>query len=97
MANPCVLSDEQSFPSGRGDTRANCLRDVVVPGLTRAAITGGIAFGHLFSGRFKAERGRGQPGLLETVCDYVHLNPVRAKLIEAGKPVKSHGAVIQSI
>ena len=39
-------------------------------------------FGHLFSGRYKSlvVDGSGN-GYLKTVCDYVHLNPVRAKLI----------------
>jgi len=39
-------------------------------------------FGHLFSGRYKAliVDGSGN-GYLRTVCDYVHLNPVRAKLL----------------
>ena len=39
-------------------------------------------FGHLFSGRYKAliVDGSGS-GYLRTVCDYVHLNPVRAKLL----------------
>ena len=39
-------------------------------------------FGHLFSGRYKAliVEGSGN-GYLKTVCDYVHLNPVRAKLL----------------
>ena len=38
--------------------------------------------GHLFSGRYKSlvVDGSGS-GYLKTVCDYVHLNPVRAKLI----------------
>jgi putative transposase len=38
--------------------------------------------GHLFSGRYKAlfVEGSGN-GYLKTVCDYVHLNPVRAKLV----------------
>ena len=38
--------------------------------------------GHLFSGRYKAliVDGRGN-GYLRTVCDSVHLNPVRAKLL----------------
>jgi REP element-mobilizing transposase RayT len=36
-------------------------------------------FGHLFSGRYKALMVDGSgPGYLRTVCDYVHLNPVRA-------------------
>jgi REP element-mobilizing transposase RayT len=41
-------------------------------------------FGHLFSGRYKAllVDGSGN-GYLKTVCDYVHLNPARAKLLRA--------------
>jgi putative transposase len=40
--------------------------------------------GHVFSGRYKAliVDGSGN-GYLRTVCDYVHLNPVRAKLLGA--------------
>jgi len=40
--------------------------------------------GHLFSGRYQAlvVEGSGS-GYLKTVCDYVHLNPVRAKLLKA--------------
>jgi putative transposase len=39
-------------------------------------------FGHLFSGRYKAlvVDGSGN-GYLKTVCDYVHLNPLRAGLL----------------
>jgi putative transposase len=38
--------------------------------------------GHLFSGRYKALVVDGSGiGYLRTVCDYVHLNPVRAKLL----------------
>jgi REP element-mobilizing transposase RayT len=38
--------------------------------------------GHLFSGRYKSLVVDGSgTGYLKTVCDYVHLNPVRAKLI----------------
>jgi len=38
--------------------------------------------GHVFSGRYKSLVVDGsQNGYLRTVCDYVHLNPVRAKLI----------------
>jgi REP element-mobilizing transposase RayT len=39
-------------------------------------------FGHLFSGRYKSliVDGSGN-GYLRTVCDYVHLNPVRAKVL----------------
>ena len=41
-------------------------------------------FGHVFSGRYKAllVDGSGN-GYLKTVCDYVHLNPVRTKLLKA--------------
>ena len=45
-------------------------------------------FGHLFSGRYKAlvVEGSGN-GYLKTVCDYVHLNPVRAKLLAPEQPL----------
>ena len=41
-------------------------------------------FGHVFSGRYKAIviEGSGK-GYLRTACDYVHLNPVRTKLLPA--------------
>lgn len=42
--------------------------------------------GHLFSGRYKSlivdNSGN---GYFKTVCDYVHLNPVRAKLLQPGE------------
>jgi REP element-mobilizing transposase RayT len=39
-------------------------------------------FGHLFSGRYKALPVDGSgTGYLKAACDYVHLNPARAKLI----------------
>ena len=43
-------------------------------------------FGHLFGGRYKAlvVDGSGD-GYLKTVCDYVHLNPARAKLLAEGQ------------
>lgn len=38
--------------------------------------------GHLFAGRYKSLLIDGAvPGYLSTVCDYVHLNPARAKLL----------------
>ena len=41
--------------------------------------------GHLFAGRYKALHVEGSgSGYLRTVCDYVHLNPARAKLIKPG-------------
>ena len=46
-------------------------------------------FGHLFSGRYKAliVEGSGN-GYLKTVCDYVHLNPARAKLLSTEQPLR---------
>jgi len=39
--------------------------------------------GHVFSGRYKALLVDGSgDGYLKTVCDYVHLNPVRARLLQ---------------
>ena len=47
-------------------------------------------FGHLFSGRYKALLVDGSgDGYLKTVCDYVHLNPVRAKQIPAEQPLEA--------
>ncbi len=47
--------------------------------------------GHLFSGRYKAivvdEMGG---GYLRRVCDYTHLNPVRAKIMTADEPLESY-------
>lgn len=46
--------------------------------------------GHLFAGRYKAlvVDGSGD-GYLGVVCDYVHLNPVRAKLLKRGAGLES--------
>ncbi|HUJ72301.1 MAG TPA: transposase [Verrucomicrobiae bacterium] len=45
-------------------------------------------FGHLFSGRYKALIIDGDsPGYLRTVCDYVHLNPSRARLLAKDQPL----------
>jgi REP element-mobilizing transposase RayT len=43
-------------------------------------------FGHVFSGRYKAQLVEGSGnGYLRTACDYVHLNPVRAGLLKSGE------------
>ena len=40
-------------------------------------------FGHVLSGRYKAQLVEGSGnGYLKTACDYVHLNPVRARLLK---------------
>ena len=50
-------------------------------------------FGHLFSGRYKSLVVDGSgTGYLKTVCDYVHLNPVRAKLIEREQKLGAMGS-----
>jgi putative transposase len=47
-------------------------------------------FGHLFSGRYKALIVDGSgTDYFRTVCDYVHLNPVRAKLVRPQDPLKT--------
>lgn len=48
--------------------------------------------GHLFAGRYKAliVDGSGN-GYLKTVCDYVHLNPVRAKLLSPEERLSAYG------
>ena len=49
------------------------------------------AFGHLFSGRYKAVHVDGSGnGYLKTVCDYVHLNPVRGGLVAPDQPLQSY-------
>jgi putative transposase len=48
-------------------------------------------FGHLFSGRYKSLIVDGDEGdYLRTVCQYVHLNPVRAKLLKPEEPLKNY-------
>ena len=46
-------------------------------------------FGHLFSGRYKALLVDGSwNGYLKTVCNYVHLNPARARLVKRAQPLE---------
>lgn len=57
-------------------------------------------FGHVFSGRYRAQLVEGSGnGYLRTACDYVHLNPVRARLLKAEErllayPWSSFGAYL---
>src|SRR5882672_4442583 len=48
-------------------------------------------FGHVFSGRYKSliVDGSGS-GYLKSVCDYVHLNPVRAKLLKPEQKLEEY-------
>ena len=46
-------------------------------------------FGHLFSGRYKTVLISGSGGYLRTACNYVHLNPARARLVKANIPLSS--------
>ena len=48
-------------------------------------------FGHVFSGRYKSLIVDGSgTGYLRTVCEYVHLNPVRAKVLTAEQPLRDY-------
>ena len=47
--------------------------------------------GHLFSGRYKALLVDAvSPGYFRTVCEYVHLNPVRARLLAAEQGLRDY-------
>lgn len=46
--------------------------------------------GHVFAGRYKSQLVSGVGGYLRTVCDYVHLNPARAKLIGPETPLRDY-------
>jgi hypothetical protein len=47
--------------------------------------------GHLFSGRYKAQMVDGSgTGYLRIACDYVHLNPVRAKILIPGQSLREY-------
>ncbi len=47
-------------------------------------------WGHLFGGRYKAQLiDSRKPGYLRCACDYVHLNPVRARIISRNKKLDS--------
>ena len=48
-------------------------------------------FGHVLSGRYKAQLVEGSgSGYLRTACDYVHLNPVRAGMLQAAERLLSY-------
>src|SRR5690349_4408666 len=48
--------------------------------------------GHLFSGRYKALFvDDSATGYLKTVCDYVHLNPARARLLSPKEKLSAFG------
>ena len=46
--------------------------------------------GHVFSGRYKSLLVEGRGGYLKTVCDYVHLNPVGAKLLKGEERLRAY-------
>ncbi len=48
-------------------------------------------FGHVFSGRYKAPLVDGSgTGYLRTAAEYVHLNPIRARLLKEEQPLSSY-------
>src|SRR5437867_685099 len=81
LASACVLSDAQSLSHGdRNAPSQPGSRDEVVAGTFASRFNRRHKLsGHLFSGRYKSLVGDGSgDGYLRMVCDYVHLNPVRA-------------------
>jgi hypothetical protein len=47
--------------------------------------------GHLFAGRYKSLIvDESDPLYLRVVCDYVHLNPARARIVKPGEPLESY-------
>src|SRR5256714_1450504 len=47
-------------------------------------------WGHLFGGRYKAQLiDERSPSYLRRACDYVHLNPVRARMVASNKKLES--------
>jgi putative transposase len=46
--------------------------------------------GHVFSGRYKSLVVESRGGYLRTVCDYTHLNPVRARLLASGSRLRKY-------
>jgi REP element-mobilizing transposase RayT len=51
-------------------------------------------WGHLFGGRYRAQLiDERTPSYLMQACNYVHLNPKRAHLVEEGVPLQSYRGV----
>jgi len=49
------------------------------------------SWGHLFGGRYKGQLiDERAPGYLVQACNYVHLNPVRAGLLQEGEPLERY-------
>ncbi len=46
--------------------------------------------GHVFAGRYKSLLVGSEGGYLRTVCDYVHLNPARAKLLPSESALRKY-------
>jgi len=46
--------------------------------------------GHLFAGRYKSQIVSADDAYFREVCDYVHLNPVRAGLLTPDRPLESY-------
>jgi len=88
MAGACLLSDGQPLSLGGRDPTGNLVAGMrwFLGTYTARFNRRHKLFGHLFSGRYKSlvVDGSGD-GYLKSLCDYVHLNPVRAKLLPAGQ------------
>src|SRR6266567_3343466 len=101
MGSAFLLSNAQSFSSGDRDSPTQPGRRYeVADGVYTKRFNIRHKFcGNVFAGSYKALIvGGGGNGYLKTVCDYVHLNPVRAKLIGPERHWRlSGGAAMESI
>jgi len=79
LGSACLCGDAQSLPSGVGDAEGKSGdRDAVVGGyLCQPLQSVQGEHGHLFQGRYKALL-VDEDSSLGPLCDYIHLNPVRA-------------------
>ena len=101
LAGACLRAHAQSFSSGDRNPGANLVAGMkwFLGTYTNRFNRRHKLFGHLFSGRYKSliVDGSGN-GYLKTVCDYVHLNPARAKLVEPrSRCSRSRGAAGRNI
>jgi len=92
MGSAFLLPNAQSFSSGDRDSQPNLVAGMkwLLGVYTKRFNIRHKFCGHVFAGRYKAliVDGSGN-GYLKTVCDYVHLNPVRAKLIRPGAALET--------
>src|SRR5947207_15660319 len=93
MAGPCLLSDGQSFSSGGGNASgpSGGWNAVVTEHLHRTVQPAAPAIRALVQWPLQSliVDGSGS-GYLRTVCEYVHLDPVRAKLLTGEQRLREY-------